>query len=159
LAAGAGPQGVLDEMDEYVRTYGLNEDDQAWLVMDVDHHTHGVNLQILNAVTEKAGTKSYGVALSNACFEVWLMLHLTETVPALPSTQMERETRRVWPAYNKSRYDARHLKDGIADAMQRAKTRDTTPDEPMPKQSGTRIYRLMEDLRAAIEKAGGTPPF
>lgn len=153
------PEDVIERMNRFLDSNGVTRKDHAWLVMDVDHHTYGVNLQKLQNVVQEASRKKYRVALSNACFEVWLMLHFTATVPSVPSTQMERETKKVWPDYEKSNYPAAHLENRIVQAMQRAKTRDATPDESLPMQAGTRIYQLMENLREAIQRAGGTPPF
>lgn len=48
-----------------------NTFDEVWVVIDVDEHTY------LDAAVAKAHAHGINVALSNPCFEVWLIAHLS----------------------------------------------------------------------------------
>jgi RloB-like protein len=68
------------------------EVDQCWCVFDVEWPQHHPNL--LQAV-ELARSHGIGLAVSNPCFELWLILHLREQSGFLTTADAERRSRRL----------------------------------------------------------------
>ena len=55
-------------------------DDELWMLLDTDHCTQGTHLQGFTGALREASQQGVQVALSNPCFEFWLLLHhLDET--------------------------------------------------------------------------------
>lgn len=69
----SAPKYVIERATAYVEEYGLHEEDQLWLVMDIDGWDENLLRSIGKECEEKSG---WNIALSNPCFEVWLHLHL-----------------------------------------------------------------------------------
>lgn len=68
----SAPKYVMQELDKFKEKYNLDEDDELWLVCDVDHWTK----KELALVSKECKQKDYSLAISNPCFEFWLYLHL-----------------------------------------------------------------------------------
>ena len=64
----SSPQGVLDRAIEAARGRKLTK---VWLIFDVD--TWGEKM--LSEVSTEALKKDFGLAVSNPCFEIWLLVH------------------------------------------------------------------------------------
>lgn len=74
------PRQVMERMDNYLssQTYiqqSKRNDDEFWLVLDIDDHTDQNHVDEWNAVLSEALEKKYKYAVSNPFFEVWLLLH------------------------------------------------------------------------------------
>jgi hypothetical protein len=110
--------------------------DMVWVICDVDEYD--VSLAIQYA---KDGTVD--LALSVPSFEVWLILHLSEKCPSFNNAeQASRYLRRLLPSWDKTNLRFSDFKDGIADAVERAKSRGEPPlDNP-----STAVWRLVELL-------------
>ena len=67
----SAPKYVLERLVKYEERYALEEDDELWLVVDVDRQRD----QFLDEVTRDAQHSGYHVAVSHPCFELWLLLH------------------------------------------------------------------------------------
>ena len=71
-------------VDEAIAAKGRRDvldTDQFWAVYDRESVVkHSADLH--NQARDKAKSNGINVALSNVCFEVWLLLHFQETVPA-----------------------------------------------------------------------------
>lgn len=80
---------------------GLASDafDEVWAVFDWDEHADEV--ASARGAASDAGVL---VALSNPCFEVWLLWHFTDYMrPGCFAVDVERALRSVWPQYEKGR--------------------------------------------------------
>ncbi|RZQ59801.1 RloB family protein [Amycolatopsis suaedae] len=90
---------------------------QVWCVADVDEFDLGP------AVVEarRAGVE---LAVSNPCFEYWLLLHFEACVAPLPAYgQVERRLRRHVPGYDKCALSFADYAAGVDNAVQRAADR------------------------------------
>jgi RloB-like protein len=68
----SSPRWVLDRAASYVEKHGLIEEDELWLVIDVDRWGN-----ILQEIASHCDAQTnWHLALSNPCFEVWLYFHL-----------------------------------------------------------------------------------
>lgn len=58
--------------------FDLAEDDERWMVLDVDHMTKGSHQGGLVQALQRAQQNRVRIALSKPCFELWLLLHHLE---------------------------------------------------------------------------------
>lgn len=90
--------------------------DEVWCVFDVDE------FQDLPSALSLAETAGIEVAVSNPCFELWLILHFgTHTAYAGTYRELLPHLTRHLPRYDKSRLDFRHFADGWEMATLRAR--------------------------------------
>jgi hypothetical protein len=139
----SAPKHVLKSMQDYIEKSDLMEGDEAWLVVDTDNWREA-GLKALHAWS--TSDPSYGLAVSNPCFEYWLLLHFEETKGAADASECLRRLRKYMPQYDKGNLDVAALEPRIADAVERARRRDTPPASDWPRMVGTTVYRLVERL-------------
>lgn len=90
--------------------------DEVWCVFDVDEYK-----DVPSAVSE-ALRRDVRVALSNPCFELWLLLHFADHCAYAESyAKLLPHLVRHVPRYDKTRLDFRHFGAGWRDAVRRAK--------------------------------------
>jgi hypothetical protein len=137
------PKMVLARLQGYEREAGAGPTDELWLVVDRDSWTE----VDLNAVADMVEARSnYRLALSNPCFELWLLLHLADAPPGVTKNRLADLLRDKWGRYEKNNYDATALLDHVDEAIRRAERLDNPPQEPWPAIQGTHVYRLMKAL-------------
>jgi RloB-like protein len=116
--------------------------DEAWCVFDVDEHARSAEARQL------AATGRIHLAVSNPCFELWLLLHFTERTAHATTAQVARLLRGHLPSYEKHvRFeDVRH---GYADAVLRSQALDRRHEEmnSIGGNPSTGVYRLTERIR------------
>lgn len=139
----SAPPQVLKRMKRYMAEEGLRDTDEAWLVADRDQWTDE-QLNELYHWTKKAGRKNRHLAVSNPTFELWLLLHFENAKGSITARTCSDRLKRHVPDYHKS-VDVRKFETGIADAIRRAKEKDTPPCT-WPRGKGTTVYRLVERL-------------
>lgn len=146
----SSPRHVLSSLDAFAREFRLRDEDQLWLVMDRDSQSWKPPLM---AEIARECKKGYFLAVSNPCFEIWLLLHF-EDVPAQGNAR-KQELARNANGLLKSQV-AHHCSPGcpyvnnfiphVEKALTRAETLDTSPRARWPAQLGTRVYRLVRQL-------------
>jgi hypothetical protein len=140
----SAPQYVLDRLDKFIETYGLNDEDELWLLLDVDRWV--TPTQLID-VCPKAKQKGYQLAISNPCFEVWLHLHLADLNPKDKTCKhFEARLREILGSYNKCNLDIALYKPKIQDAIDRARNLDLKPTEYWPSTFGSHVYKLVESI-------------
>lgn len=124
--------------------------DAVWCAFDIDDHPN------VGEAREMARDHHIELAISNPCFELWLLLHFRDS----PGMQARRDLRRrldgYLPGYDKHLHFAL-LADGYARAVDRARRLDVeaAKDDDSGRNPTTGVYRLTESLR---EPAGFVPP-
>ena len=73
----SSPKWVLDRAVRYIEKEGLTEEDELWFVMDIDRWQGNQIREIANYCKQK---NNWHIALSNPCFEVWLIYHIKEEI-------------------------------------------------------------------------------
>lgn len=146
--------GIISRLDDY-RNGGqaprsFLPQDQFWIVFDVDHHRP----KELSGGALDAKKKSYQLAGSNPCFEVWLYLHesndlstiRTHAEDSTAADQCEQELRRIMGgSYNKKNIDTSRITgESVRIAMERAERRDDR--QLWPASVGTHMHRLLKSL-------------
>ena len=91
---------MIARLDGFKAEYATEEDDQFWLCIDKDHWAEPGHIANLRVVLQHCKQKGYRVAISNPCFELWLLLHIEEVDPAVPLTcvQIVTKLKAVCPA-------------------------------------------------------------
>lgn len=155
----SSPEHVLKQLNDYKRQYELESDDELWLVIDRDRWTDAM----LSHVAKECAQGDYlHVALSNPCFELWLLLHLVD-VTLLPQDEQQQwmnnlrmskngdpylkvRLRQEMGSYHESNYDAPMLIEHVEVAIQRARAMEANPADRWPQTLGTRVYLLAESV-------------
>lgn len=116
-----------------------NDYDEAWAVCDVDEY------DVTSAVTN-ANKHQVELTLSVPCFEVWLILHLSERCPGCNNcAQADRFLARLLSGWDKTALRFSDFRDGVFDAVARAKRMGDPPDA----NPSTAAWRLVESLSLA----------
>jgi RloB-like protein len=148
----SSPEHVFDRMNEFAREQDLNSTiDKAWLVFDRD--TSGQ----IGRITNEGTRRNYGIAASNPCFELWLLLH-HEDVNAEAFKLNDPGARDKCKLLKKRIGAIRasgdlHIKsfsaEAVEAAVERAKAlvRDVSSNQRFPPCPGTFVYRIIEDLK------------
>jgi len=146
----SAPRQLLERLDEKKRGLDVRlEADEFWAVFDVDHHRP----KELSEVVMLAKQKGFGLAGSNPCIEVWLLLHETGDASTLVTYDedssaadiCEKELRRVLGQYNKKNIDVTRLsRRSVDEAIRRAEAMDD--GAPWPTAVGTHMHRLVKRL-------------
>lgn len=147
----SSPRDVLSRLDGFKENEATEEGDCFWICIDTDHWVQSNHIQNLREVLQQCRQKDYGVAISNPCFELWLLLHFEESSAKACSTcdDVVSALRRVTGGYQKNRCDLLViLPSQVELAVTRAKGMDTHPNEVLPPYPVTRVYRLIERLKS-----------
>ena len=155
----SSPEHVLKQLTDYKSQYELEADDELWLVVDKDRWTEAM---LSRVATECSQEVAMHMALSNPCFELWLLLHMEDAVSLPPEEQKQwmenrRKSKNADPylkvrlrqkmgSYHESFYDALTLIAHIEDAIERARALDKNPTDRWPQTLGTRVYLLAESV-------------
>ena len=119
------------------------EYDEVWCVFDVDEHPH------LTEALDQAQANGIGVALSNPCFELWILLHFQDQRAHIERHKLQSLCREHLPDFVKvaaysdlrDRYDAAV---GRAEALAKwQEEQGRTHANP-----STGVHSLTERLRA-----------
>ena len=155
----SSPEHVLKQLNDYKSQYELEADDELWLVVDKDRWTEAM---LSRVATECSQEVAMHMALSNPCFELWLLLHMEDAVSLPPEEQKQwmenrRKSKNADPylkvrlrqkmgSYHESSYDALTLIAHIENAIERARALDKKPTDRWPQTLGTRVYLLAESV-------------
>ena len=124
--------------------------DQVWCVLDVDQHP---KLKDALALAEK---HQINVALSNPCFEFWLLLHFGRFATTGQSrNQIQRELKRHIPGYCKGGNYCNLLLPGLRSAVEHAidiwkaqwRITDPTAYNALVSNPSTLVHKLIECLQ------------
>ena len=104
-----GPDGksaakhVLARLAEFEQQYDLGPEDERWLMFDVDRQRP----QFIEEITQMGMESGYRLAVSNPCFELWLLLHFREHDAAdADCKSTEQRLRDHLGSYSKVNFDA-----------------------------------------------------
>lgn len=123
------------EKDEFA---AFNE---VWVVFDRDVHER------FHEACDMARGNRIETALSNPCFELWLLLHFRDSPGARHRRDVQKMLRTYLPGYDKH-LDYQQVAGRVAQASERARrlVRDAEEmDEPL-RNPTTRVYRLLESI-------------
>jgi hypothetical protein len=109
--------------------------DSVWCVFDVDDHPN------IPDARQMARDNGIEVAISNPCFELWLLLHLRESPGMNDRAAIQRMLVRHMPDYDKG-VDFARISEGYRDAVRRAEQLDKLAQGDPERNPTTGVYRL-----------------
>jgi hypothetical protein len=121
--------------------------DHVWCVFDVDEH------RLIAEASQQARENSIDLAVSNPCFELWLLLHFRDQTAHIEGEAVQRLCREHMPGYQKTPpCDA--LRPYQTEAIERATklekrqaARNNSGGNP-----STGIHRLIQQIQAACRQ-------
>lgn len=148
----SAPVHVVDRLKAEVFKLDLQKDDQLWFALDTDDRLDGGHMKSWIRALREAKQIEAKPAISNPCFEVWLLLHVAEDLSVLPAEpkakDAEQALKKILPnGYNKTNIPCDEFSRELAQlATLRAEKIDPNPNESWPKSAGTHFYRLMKAI-------------
>ncbi len=164
ILSSSSPKNLLDEMKNFILKkeeiyeFSKHNDDEFWLIMDVDKHTDSDHIQDWNRILNQCDEEGYHYAISNPFFELWLLLHhddvniedygfaVTETHTYKSTAHFRKRLRELKVPLKSQKHIKNpkdYTKDNIQKAVERAKSLDKN-NERYPTNLGSTVYRLME---------------
>jgi hypothetical protein len=155
---------VIEQLDKYKKQYSIEEQDELWLVLDRDRQNF--KIKNLAEIVQQCKQKSYELAITNPCFEFWLLLHLAnfrdyKVEDLLNNTKksstskrfLETELTKYLGSYSKSSYQAMTLIEKIDFAISQAQELDLQSNETWHENRiGTRLHILVGNIKKDIIK-------
>lgn len=115
--------------------------DQVWCVFDRDEHVH------FDEAVNQASDNELGLAVSNPCFELWILVHFQDQTAGLTRQDAESKVRNYIPGYKKhisfaelegrTNGAARRARKMESDAKERGKATDNPT---------TGVWQLVKEL-------------
>jgi RloB-like protein len=113
--------------------------DEIWCVVDVDQFD-------IDAASLEARRYGVSLAVSNPCFEFWLLLHHVDRRSyCADCTEVVRLLRKYVPRYDKARLRFNDFTMGMTPAVDRARKLDAT-GEHWRRNPSTGVWRLVEQI-------------
>lgn len=112
--------------------------DEIWCIIDVDDFD-------LPPAVALARRSQVELAISNPCFELWLILHFEDCHCWLETSTAQKRIMRHLPAYDKARLNFADFEDGVTGAVSRAKALDTSGGQ-FELNPSTSVWRLVERM-------------
>lgn len=157
----SSPNIVLNQLRQFEAEYSLDDDDELWMVIDKDRWTE----KTLSDVARQCHQSKYlNFAMSNPCFEIWLLLHLEDInemddderealkankrVSKRGDNWLKSRVRRHMGSYHETNYDTALLMTYVKTARDRAEALDTDKKDRWPQTIGTRVYLLIDSITA-----------
>jgi hypothetical protein len=144
----SAPEHILNRIDEYIEEFEIGEGDTFWIVCDCDHWVEPNHVQNLTHVLRQCRQKGIQVALSNPCFDLWLLLHFAD-FPAedvLTCNEVANRLRAAAGVYDKTKvYNLPIDDEKVSAAVKRAADKHPSPEE-IPKQLHTAVHLIIQSL-------------
>lgn len=157
---GTDPISVKKLLKKAKNEFSFKKTDEFWLIIDRDHwettHKHSFDSLVIDCKAEK----NFYLAMSNPCFEIWLILHLKDISEFTEDEQLAiLENKKVSIRKNhidavlgelqgkgyKKKADPKIFLPLTGIAIERAKALDMM-EEDYPTKIGTHLYKLVEKL-------------
>ncbi|MCX4747826.1 RloB family protein [Kitasatospora sp. NBC_01287] len=141
VAEPGDPLSVVRAARKYWKA-NVDDFDACWVVTDVDDFD-------LTAARQEARQAGIGLAVSDPCFEYWLLLHFRSHDSHLSSYKsVERLLAKHVPGYDKSDLDFSPFKGGVADAVERARKRWDECEGLADRNPSTRMHEIVSEMLA-----------
>lgn len=138
----SGPNDVCNRLEIFRAQYMMEPTDRLWLVADVDRwRPHA-----LRDVCRRCREINASTAISNPCFEVWLIAHFADYDASDKTCRAAKARLDALRTDKRERADYGTFVERTPFAMDRAIALDVAPEKPWPKLPGTHVYRLVREL-------------
>jgi hypothetical protein len=154
----SAPKYVFNQLKKEAKEYKLNETDELWMIIDRDQWS---DIPLISSLCK--GESNFYLALSNPCFEFWLLLHFKDLREYNDKTLKKIFENKRFKKGHKKTYLKKHidsfLKGGYDDsdpqpnrffpntriAINRARKLDNMAED-YPTKLGSHVYRLVEKI-------------
>lgn len=145
----SSPNSVIDYVIDFQKTIRKNESGISrhyvyWLVLDTDRW--GANLA---RTVDDAYQRNFDVAISNPCFEIWLLLHYQDADSVKNNESVLCSKNAIKRAIHANNISGSNEKDYFVKtniAINNSQLLDVNHIHRIPSQIGTRIYKLVSLL-------------
>jgi hypothetical protein len=158
LTTDSSPAVVIRQLNNFSKEFNLKDGDELWMVIDRDKQTWRSG-QIAE-VARLCIQKRYGFALSNPCFELWLLLHIKDINEYTAAVREELlrnlktgnrgrikiELLAICGTYNKSNLNVDDYLPHVNVAIERAEALTQNANERWPDYLGSHVYKLVRKL-------------
>jgi hypothetical protein len=136
--------------------YNFKDTDELWMIIDTDRWKN-----IPDIISECKKQSNMFVAVSNPCFEFWLLLHIKDIADydenelalilnnakvSNKKNYVDSKITEIFGSYNKSNPKPELFLPTIDFAIEQAKKLDTREDE-FPQNLGSHVYKVVEKLK------------
>jgi hypothetical protein len=147
----SSPGHVVDRLLRYRDVEELNEDDRLWALIDTDHWVESNHKPQLLEALKRAKESGITVAMSNPCFDLWLLLHhmdLPEDHGIVDGKGVADYMRRNGVPFNKLRLDLGcYGPEAVRLAIERSRRLVVgSPPTGRPQAAGTHVHHLLLEL-------------
>jgi hypothetical protein len=145
----SAPQHVMARLDAFMKEYEFGNGDEFWVVCDCDHWIESGHIHNLTAVVQQCRQKGIMVALSNPCFELWLLLHFAEFPQddQVTCSEIAMRIRNAVGAYDKNKVYALPINNkNVHLAVQRS--RNQPAGNVIPVRPHTAVHQIIQGLLA-----------
>lgn len=154
----SAPRHVVERLKSVYRAAvdagNLLKGDEFWALLDTDHWVQPNHIAGLLQALGEARQSGFKIAMSNPCFELWLLLHHEDVAAGSvfgDCAEVAVRLRACLGRYNKCRLRVEDFPVPAVDAaIRRARALEAVPDELAgywPEHAGTRVYLLVEAIR------------
>jgi hypothetical protein len=155
----SSPKSVLATVKGFKKAYDLKLTDELWVLIDRDKQSW--KIPEIDHVAQQCNQGRIGFAMSNPCFELWILLHLTDldTFSAEELAEMlenkkinknrtwiEKKLSELLEGYNKTNIRSDRFINGCYEAVSRAEKLDVNPQHRWPNGLGTHVYKLFKQV-------------
>ena len=131
---------------EGLRNNEVLSEDQFWVVLDTDHWSQGQHVVAFSQAIKEAREAGFHVAVTNPCFELWLLLHVADApVPVESAEQLVKALQVACGGYSKTNIPIGVLMPGVRAALARAAKLDTG-SAGWPQSTGSQLPLLITQL-------------
>jgi RloB-like protein len=136
----SSPDEIFNNLKNKKNKDTYDEKDQFWLSVDFDRW--GKKLAKIKRLCED---QRFGLAISNPCFELWLILHLQDHTTSLTSKECKTLLGNTLNRYPDLQKRKELFENNLLRAIDRAKGLDS--GKPFPDNPGSHIYKLINAIQ------------
>lgn len=139
--------------------YDYRTHDQVWIVVDTDKDKMDSRRQQLLDTRKNCAARTWNVAESNPCFEVWLYFHLENKKPVFEDIDISSKWKKFVGSVFKGGFDPRKHPILIQTAITNSEACFTMNQDNAPDISTTEVFKLAKkilavgNIQASIERA------
>ena len=131
----------LERVYKYDDVYGIEPEDSLWFVLDVDNWKRSDIDQIAEWCKD---TSNWNIAISNPCFEVWLIFHFGD--PSKLAAQTAQTLKNKLNTLIPGGYRRETFAKQIKTATTNARTADKNPSHYYPDVLTSKVYNLSTEM-------------
>lgn len=140
----SAPEYVLEKLDKFRNDFQIDDNDELWLMTDVDRW----GSKKLSEISKLCNQKDYQLAISNPCFEIWLYLHFSDIdkVKIKDCSSVKKLLKIHLGSYNSSNLNIEEFRPYVEIAIERAKNLHENNNERFPASIGSHVYKVIEKI-------------